>query len=72
MQDNPHAGNPRTQGLGNTTRRAFIGAGATAFLFGGRCLFGADAATAHRPKPSGRVNLAVIGCGTMGRGDLRL
>lgn len=70
MQDNPHAGNPRTQGLGNTTRRAFIGAGATAFLFGGRCLFGADAATAHRPKPSGRVNLAVIGCGTMGRGDM--
>ena len=52
------------------TRRFFIGTGATALLGSGCCHFGACGATVRRPKPSERVNLAVIGCGTMGRGNM--
>ena len=52
------------------TRRFFIGAGATALLGSVGSPFGACGATVRRPKPSDRINLAVIGCGTMGRGNM--
>ena len=49
------------------SRREFLGGvGAFPFVFGG-C---ASAATARRPLPSERVTLAIIGCGTMGRGNM--
>ena len=46
------------------TRKGFIGTGLLAF--GGYGLFNIGYAAGGRPKPSDRVNLAVIGCGTQG------
>ena len=46
------------------TRKGFIGTGLLAF--GGYGLFNIGYAAGRRPKPSDRVNLAVIGCGTQG------
>ena len=57
--------------MSNISRRFFIGTGATALLGSGCCHFGACGANVRRPKPSERVNLAVIGCGTMGRGNMQ-
>ncbi len=52
------------------SRREFLGGvGAFPFVFGG-CASLFDAATARRPLPSERVTLAIIGCGTMGRGNM--
>ena len=53
------------------SRRFFIGVGAGTFLGGCRGLFGGYTA-ARRPKPSERINLAVVGCGTMGRGNMEM
>ena len=54
------------------TRRFFIGAGASALVGGCQGFFGADRVTARRPKPSQRIHLAIIGCGTMGRGNMEM
>ena len=53
------------------SRRFFIGVGAGSLLGGCRGLFGGYTA-ARRPKPSERINLAVVGCGTMGRGNMEM
>ena len=58
--------------MNNISRRTFIGAGATALLGGVSAPFGAYGASARRPRPSERINLAVIGCGTMGRGNMEM
>ena len=58
--------------MNDISRRTFIGAGATALLGGVSVPFGAYGASARRPKPSERINLAVIGCGTMGRGNMEM
>jgi len=50
--------------MGRTTRKEFLGTGLLAF--GGVGLFNIGYAAQGRPKPSERVNLAVIGCGTQG------
>jgi len=51
------------------SRREFFRDAAFASLFaaGGCRMFGGDA---RRPAPSERINLAVIGCGTMGKGNM--
>ena len=46
------------------TRKGFIGSGLLAL--GGCRMFNIGNAEPRRPKPSDRVNLAVIGCGTQG------
>ena len=56
--------------MSRISRRFFIGAGATALFGGCQCPFFAGGVSPRRPKPSERVNLAVIGCGTMGRGNM--
>ncbi len=56
------------------SRRAFfIGAGSTAFLGGCKCgLLGSGCRPPRRPKPSERINVAIVGCGTMGRGNMEM
>ncbi|MDO5318614.1 MAG: Gfo/Idh/MocA family oxidoreductase [bacterium] len=52
------------------SRREFLaGIGAFPFVFGG-CASLFDTAPVRRPLPSERVTLAIIGCGTMGRGNM--
>ena len=48
----------------NVTRKTFLGTGLLAL--GGCRMFNIAAVNPRRPKPSERVNLAVIGCGTQG------
>ena len=48
----------------NVTRKTFLGTGLLAL--GGCRMFNIATAAPRRPKPSERVNLAVIGCGTQG------
>ena len=52
------------------TRRFFVGSGAAMCLGGCSSLGGGSAP--RRPKPSERVNLAIVGCGTMGRGNMHV
>lgn len=51
----------------NITRRSFLETGAIAALCGGCASFGRRTPL---PPPSGRMNLAVIGCGPMGSGNM--
>ena len=48
----------------NVTRKTFLGTGLLAL--GGCRMFNIATVAPRRPKPSERVNLAVIGCGTQG------
>ncbi|MGN0846062.1 MAG: Gfo/Idh/MocA family protein [Kiritimatiellia bacterium] len=55
----------------NWSRRAFLGGLGTFSLLSGGCASMGRPAVA-RPNPSQRVTLAVIGCGTMGRGNMEV
>ena len=54
-------------------RREFLKSSAFASLFaaGGCRAFNIGSAEPRRPLPSERINLAVIGCGTMGMGNMK-
>ena len=52
------------------TRRDFIGTGALAAICAGCGTFNIGATRGRRPAPSETLNLAVIGCGPMGSGNM--
>ena len=51
-------------------RKEFIGMGALAAFCGGCRTFGMGTACGRRPAPSETLNLAVVGCGPMGAGNM--
>lgn len=53
-----------------STRKEFLGMGALAAICSGCGTFNIGKARGRRPTPSDTLNLAIIGCGPMGRGNM--